>query len=282
MNEPTSPSPSEKAEGRPDEASKYHVPNLERALQLMELLAHHPAGLNLTEISNALDFPKNSTFRIAMTLLDFGYLLRDEASKQFTLSGKLLALGYAAVSDQNLVEKSLDVMRDLRDATRETVLLGIIGDSDGVVLEQVPGSHAVKFLVDLGHRFDLHVAAPGKAVLAFLPDPIQQRTIQNLAFKRYNDRTITNPADFRAILALSRQRGYAIDHGEELESLHCVAAPIFDRHGYPIAAIWTTGPAERMPDSDFPVLGQLVMQHAQRISQRLGYYPAKQSVLTAG
>ncbi|QIP13877.1 IclR family transcriptional regulator [Spirosoma aureum] len=266
-------SPNEKEDG-----SKYHVPNLERALQLLELLAKHPSGLGLSEISNLLNFPNNSTFRIAMTLLDFGYLNRDEASKQFTLSGKLLSLGYAAVSDQNLVEKSLDVMRALRDTVKETVLLGVINQEEGIVLEQVSGSYPVKFLVDPGHRFCLHVAAPAKAILAFLPESVQHQVCKNILFKPFNERTITNLTDLRAVLNLSRDRGYAVDHGEELESLHCIAAPIFDRHGYPIAAIWTTGPAERMPDSEFPALGKVVIEHARRISQRLGYYPAQQPV----
>lgn len=264
------------SENEKEEGSKYHVPNLERALQLLELLAKHPGGLGLSEISSLLDFPNNSTFRIAMTLLDFGYLNRDEASKQFTLSGKLLSLGYAAVSDQNLVEKSLDIMRALRDTVKETVLLGVINQEEGIVLEQVSGSYPVKFLVDPGHRFCLHVAAPAKAILAFLPDTVQQKICQNIIFRTFNDRTINNLADLRAVLSLSRERGYAVDHGEELESLNCIAAPIFDRHGYPIAAIWTTGPAERMPDSEFPAIGRQVIEHARRISQRLGYYPVPQ------
>ncbi|MFC5409784.1 IclR family transcriptional regulator [Larkinella bovis] len=266
------------ADSEKEEGSKYHVPNLERALQLLELLAKYPGGLGLTEISTLLSFPNNSTFRIAMTLLDFGYLIRDEASKQFTLSGKLLSLGYAAVSDHNLIEKSLDVMRTLRDQVRETVLIGVINQDEGIVLEQVPGSHPVKFLVDPGHRFGLHVAAPAKAILAFLPVPAFHQIAQSIVFKPFTERTITTMEEFRGVINQVRINGYAVDHGEELESLHCIAAPIFNRHGYPVAAIWTTGPAERMPYKDFPELGRLVIKQAQRISQRLGYFSAQPAV----
>ena len=63
--------------------SKYHVPNLERALYMIELLSSSPAGMGITEISNQLGISKNSTFRIAMTLLHHGYLTRDENSKAF-------------------------------------------------------------------------------------------------------------------------------------------------------------------------------------------------------
>ncbi|GAB2777965.1 IclR family transcriptional regulator [Rhabdobacter roseus] len=255
-----------------DESSKYHVPNLERALQLMELLAQHPAGLGITEISNLLQIPKNSTFRIATTLLNFGYLARDESSKAFTLSGKLLSLGYAAVSDQNLVEKSLDVMRSLRDTLRETVLIGVILNDEGIVLDQVPGLHSFKFWVDVGTRFPMHTAVPSKAMLAFLPQDIQKKICEKMDFKRYTDHTITNLSDFYEALQTIKEKGYAVDFGEEVDAMHCVGAPVFDRNGYPVAAIWITGPADRLPASSFEAIGHTIQEHARRISQRLGYY----------
>jgi DNA-binding IclR family transcriptional regulator len=255
-----------------DEANKYHVPNLERALQIMELLATHPAGLGITEISNLLEFPKNSTFRIAMTLLNFGYLNREESSKSFTLSGKMLSLGYAAVSDQNLMEKSLDVMRELRDVVKETVLIGVVIQQKGVVLEQVPSLHSFKFWVDVGTRWNMHTAAPSKAIVAFLPDSEKIKICQTLEFKQFTSKTISNLNDFYTALDEVRKNGYATDGGEELEGMHCIAAPIFDRNNYPVASIWITGPMERLPQSAFSNLGIILKEYAMRISFRLGYF----------
>ena len=254
------------------ETSKYHVPNLERAIQLMELLAGQPTGLGITEISNVLNIPKNSTFRIATTLFNLGYLNRDESSKAFTLSSKLLSLGYAAVSDQNLVEKSLDVMRDLRDNCKETVLMGVLLNRDGIVLEQVPGLHSFKFWVDIGTRFHMHTAAPSKAMLAFLPEKTRNQICGELDFRQFTEHTITSLEDFLHVLSIVREKGFAVDWGEEADGMHCVGAPVFDRNGYPIAAIWVTGPSDRLRAEAFESIGQIVKAHAQRISQRLGYY----------
>ena len=58
----------------------------------MMTLAQYPTGLGINnEISNKLQFPKQH-LPIATTLLNFGYLNRDESTKAFTLSGKLLSL----------------------------------------------------------------------------------------------------------------------------------------------------------------------------------------------
>jgi DNA-binding IclR family transcriptional regulator len=43
---------------------RYHVPNLIRALRMVELLAQHPQGMTSTEITNLLKVPRNSVFRI--------------------------------------------------------------------------------------------------------------------------------------------------------------------------------------------------------------------------
>lgn len=252
--------------------SKYHVPNLERALFMIELLASSSAGMGLTEISNQLGISKNSTFRIAMTLLHHGYLTRDENSKVFNLSGKLLSVGYAAVTEQNLLEKSMDVLRDLRNSTKETVLIGIILADEGVVLEQVPGLHSFKFWIDVGTRFPLHTAVPSKAILAFLPEKIQQPICERIEFKKYTNKTITKLDDFLEELKTVKEKGFAKDDGEEVEGMHCIGAPIFNGNSYPVAAIWITGPSDRLPKSQFDQLGMSVKDHALRISQRLGYF----------
>lgn len=251
--------------------SAYHVPNLERALVIMELLAQHSKGLGLSEIVEFLGFPKNSVFRITMTLQSHGYLHRDEDTKKFTLSRKLLTLGYSAVSEYNLVELSLDVMRQLRDVVKETVLLGTIASNEGVVLDQVAGTHPFKFVADAGLKFPLHTAAPGKAIMAFLPEEQLNEMLKVIKLSRFNDKTITDKKQFKAELEEIHKLGYAVDRAEQLEGVHCVGAPVFDQHGYPVASIWTTGPSDRIPEKSFHKVGRQVKQYVSMVSKRLGY-----------
>jgi len=258
-------------ETKNQELQRYHVPNLDRALAILELLAKHHDGLSMVEIAGLLEFPNNSVYRITSTLCNHGYLNRDEHSKRFSLSRKLLALGFASLSEENIIEMSIDIMRQLRDATRETVLLATLLTESMVVLEQVPGSHPFKFMVDAGSRLHLHTSAPGKAVLAYLPESEREALLKNLKLPFFNDRTITKKTHFRRELTKVKAQGYALDFAEQMEGVHCVGAPVFNERGYPIAAIWITGPRERMPASSFETLGRQVEEHAHTISQRFGY-----------
>ena len=61
--------------------SNYHVPNLTRALRIMELLADESTGLTTAQITEKLSIPRNSVFRVTATLLENGYLVRDEETK---------------------------------------------------------------------------------------------------------------------------------------------------------------------------------------------------------
>ncbi len=249
--------------------AEFKVPNLIRGLSVLELLKEYPDGLGITEIGQKLKLPKNSAFRIAQTLDALGYLNRDDSSKKYTLSKRLLILGAAATGDASLIDKAWDIMTELRDFTGETVLIGTIAENRGVVLEQVLSTHAFKFAIDSGTTFELHAAAPGKAMLACLPEAELEQMLSQLSFTRYNERTITDRTAFRRELAQIRQDGYAVDHAEAIDGCHCVAATILDRRGRPLAAIWATGPSNRLTTDRFAAIGQRFIAAAHTISTRL-------------
>ncbi len=254
--------------------TKYSVPNLERALSILELLAAHPGGLKLAEITQRLGYPKNSVFRVTTTLCDRGYLTRDEATKCFRLSRKLLAMGHQVLSERPIVPAAIDVMYECRDALKETVLLGTIVEDGCIVLEQVLGTHPFKFSIDMGARINLHASAPGKAMLAYLPEAEREGLVSRLKLTRFNERTITSKKALATELQYVRECGFALDRGEELHGIVCVAGPVLNQHGYPVASMWITGPADRVPEDLFAQTGTQIRRYADTISARLGYHPA--------
>lgn len=251
---------------------RYVVPNVMRALEILEVLGDSPEELGVSEVASRLGIPKNSAFRILVTLERAGYLLRNDRSKRYRLSQKLLRLGYAAVDDSSLLEKALPILRELRDATGETTLLGALSDKGGgVVLEELAGKHPVKVLVNVGTRFPLHTAAPAKAILAFLPREERDSLLEDCAFYRFNSHTLAGRAELLSELEQVRERGYSIDRGEEVEGVTCVGAPVFNYRGRPTAAVWVTAPASRLGEGQYERIGTVVAAYGDRISERLGY-----------
>lgn len=245
------------------------APALDRGLAVLEALDAQPAGMTLTEISTAIGGPKNSTSRLISTLIAREYVVRDDSTMCFRLTGKLLRLGQPQVADVSLVECSLGAMRALRDAVGETVQIGIpIGD-EGVIIEKIESTQALRIGVNIGLRFPLHSNAPGKVLLAFRHPKERERTINRIKLERFTDRTITDKATLRADCERVMKQGYGTDWGEADEGIHCVAAPIRDRLNALMATLWVSGIAGRMPKSTFTAVAAEVMKAAGEIERRL-------------
>jgi len=250
--------------------SRYSVPNLERALSLLELLIERPEGARVTDLARDLAIPTNSAFRIAKTLSAYGYLEYEETSKRYSLGYRLLSLGLKLLDEDSILEKSHDILKDLRDETNETALLGRILGNQGIVLEQALSGQPVKFHINIGHRFFLHTSAPGKAMISFLPEAERESLLAKLDYPVFNERTIACREQFEAVIESVRKTGYATDDEEEVLGLRCVAAPVYNHKNYPIAALWITAPVFRMPKPGFSKAGKIVMAQAKRLSQRFG------------
>jgi DNA-binding IclR family transcriptional regulator len=194
---------------------------------------------------------------------------REESTLRFRLTGKLLRLGHPRVGRASLVECALEPMRSLRDRLGETVQLGIpIGDQ-GVIIEQVESTRAIRISVEIGLRFHLHNNAPGKVLLAFQHPVMREKTIRRIGLDRFTERTITSREALREECERVAEKGYATDWGESDEGIHCVAAPVFERPHHLLAVVWVSAVAGRMPRNSFPQIGVEVVQSAGEIERRL-------------
>lgn len=254
--------------------TNYQVPNLERGMIILETLSRYKEGKTQTELVELLGFPANSIYRITMSLERQGYLSRHPKTKVFSLTDKLLSIGAVSISQQSVVELALPEMRKLRDLTKETVLIGTLISSEGrgVTLEQVAGLHPFKFSFDVGSNLLLHVGAPGKALLAYLPKKEQAQILKKLCYTKFTENTITTEETLLDNINEGIENGYFADKGEWMEEMHCVGAAVRNSKGYPVAAIWVTGPSTRMPIDSFEEVGGLVKEICKKVSVGLGWH----------
>jgi len=257
---------SESANGNGDSA--LQVPALQRGLAMLEFLAGLPEGATLSELGAQLDISIASVFRLAGGLEQLGYIRRDDRTKRYAVTQKLLLLGQPHSGRRSLVECAIEPMRRVVAATGETTQLCCLADADCVMLEQLPALHPFKYVVDLGSRVPIHCCAPGKAILAFLPEDTLDAVLARLKFEKHTARTILSRKELLVELERVRACGYALDQGEHFDGIHCVAAPLLDRHGHTIAAITIAGPATRIPEHRFAEIGQTIIAGAAEAARR--------------
>ncbi len=261
---------------KPEE--NYKVPNLEKGIAVLEYLSLNNQGKTLQEIKSDLEISQTTAYRILNTLVRLDYLFYNDETKRYRLSRKLLTLGFRSLNEHNLLETVLPHLRELRDRVRETACFGVLGNEKGIFIEQAQGHHTFRFVLSPGKPFELHCSAPGKAIMAFLPNTVRDRYLTYMNYVSYNSRTITTEEAYLKELEKVRKWGYAIDNEEELNGVICIGAPIFNYTGYPCGAIWISGPKDRLPKEVIRTTSECILEIARCISAELGYSKAQKGL----
>ena len=252
----------------PVKDSGFSTPSLDRALAVLQCLGGRPRGLTLSEIATELGLSVNFVYRVTQSLVAHGYLCRD-GEKRFTVGPALVELCQPVVDDVPLVEAALPAMHWLADETGESAHVGIISGHEGLVLERVLGRETIKLYVDRGTRYPLHTSAPGKVTLAFMPEAERDAIMKGMTFEKFQPWTISSRKELLKCLDDVRKQGWASDLGEHLMGFHCLAAPVRNSAGRAVAAIWITGPSQRLDEEQIDQLHPVVTQAGLRASQAL-------------
>jgi IclR family acetate operon transcriptional repressor len=256
---------------QPDnEASRYTVQVLAKALDLLDLLARQ-GSMSLTQLCQELGQPKSSVFRYLVTLEEHGYVQRLQNGDTFSLGLKLIELGRSVTNQFTVHEVALPFMRGLIEDFGETVNLAILEGGRVVYIEILEGTHSIRMAARPGQRDFAHSTAIGKAILSYSPPSVAEEVVKRHGLPTRTPATLTTLEGLRAELVIIRERGYAIDNIENELGVRCVAVPIFNHQSKPIAAISVSGPADRIFGAKVELIGEALMTATRAISQQLGY-----------
>lgn len=261
--------------GRPKSnpaAARVSVQSLDRALQLLDIIADAD-GLSLADTAKKSDLAPSTVHRILGTLEDHGHVRVDPDTGHWLIGVAAFRVGSAFLRSRNLVAMSRVGMRQLMEATGETVNLGIDEDGDVVFVAQIESHAPIRAFFRPGRRTAIHASGIGKALLATMPDAHVAEILETRKPAAFTARTITGRKAMQAELAASRARGWALDDEEQTPGMRCVAAPIFNELGETIAAISISGPTVRMSDDRLAELSAAVAGAARRITEENGGYP---------
>ena len=150
----------------------------ERTLAILEFLGGFRKGKSISEIARGLNLPINSVSRITDTMTLRGWLYRKEDDRRFVLTNRVAELTRPQVNDRSLTLSSWQELKNLRDRSGETTQLVVMVDGKCTILEQCISTQAIKVSGEVGMRVPCYSCAPGKSILANLP---------NSEFKKYTD-----------------------------------------------------------------------------------------------
>lgn len=216
---------------------RYIIPSLDRAIQVLSLLAEENQGMNLADLGRRSGIPKSTLFRILATLQHRNCVQYSEDERRYSLGHYLWALGRGFVDQSHPHRAAGRHMKNLSEATGETVFMGRLESNIMVYTRRVDGTNAVAMMRNLGQSTPIYCTASGRAVLAFLPKREAEDVLKSQHYIAHTDRTVTDRTALEKCLAHVRCQGYAVVDAEYNEDLLCISAPVFDHENRPCAAL---------------------------------------------
>lgn len=220
------------------------VQSLDRAFVILEAMADAGGIIGLSQLAERADLPLATIHRLVRTLVDLGYV-RQEPSRQYSLGPRLMRL--ADASAKRIATWANPAMTEAVVALGESVNLAVLEGDEIVYVAQVqPSVNFMRMFTEVGRRTFPHSTAVGKAILAHRRDEEVAAMLERTGMTRHTDHTFSKPAQFLASLAEARERGYALDEGEQEVGVRCVAVSV---PGAPQPmALSMSGPLPRMGD----------------------------------
>lgn len=255
------------------------VQTIERVSSLLDMVGQNPQGISIRDLSAKLGLPKATIHRLLSSLAYFGYVRQGPKTRNYFLGLKLVELGNLLLSQLDLRKEAEPFLRDLAEGTKETVHMVFLDRNEIVYIDKVETDHSpggLRMASRVGLRNPAHSCAVGKVLLSHLSEDELNHIIEEKGLPKRTENTMTDPIRLKEQLKSVRIQGYAIDDEENERGIRCVAAPIYNEVGRPVAAVSISGPAFRITKRVIQErLKREVMETALKISQRLGFRERK-------
>ena len=191
---------------------------LSRGIRILEVLAEAREPLAIDDIARRLEVHRSIAYRLLRTLEDHALVVRD-ASGGVTLGARLAALAASVAPD--LQSEALPELTAVANELGMTCFLGVLDRDECITLASVEPRHAIASVAQRpGARHPVTVGAPGKAILALIPEAEWPEEVSTA---------------LRAEIAQIAQRGYATSHDEVIPTVQAVAVPLALRGHRPAA-----------------------------------------------
>ena len=221
-----------KVSAAPAKAVKYATPALDKGLDIIEYLAHDPAGATMSQLARELNRTVSEIFRMLLTLERRGYITQVEKDR-YSLTLKLFKLVQEYPPTERLIVDALPIMQRFAHETFQSCHIGVIESDHVVILAQVNAPTSQGFYVKLGSTVDLMDSSSGYVILAYQDAAHRTRTIAD--WSRETGKRA--PASLSTHLDKLRRIGHERRASYLVKGVINISFPIFDERGKPLGAL---------------------------------------------
>ena len=219
-------------------ASDQYVQSLARGLVVIRAFDADHVQMTLSEVSRRTGLTRATARRFLLTLVELGYIRTD--GRTFELTALVLQLGYSYLSGQSLPQLAQPVLEDLSRQISESTSASVLDGSEIVYIARIHTRRLMTVGIAVGTRFPAYATSMGRVLLAGLPEDRFEDYLTTVDLQPLTDRTVTDPARLRELVAGVREQGWAVVDQELEQGLRSVAVPVYDPQGRVCAALNTS------------------------------------------
>ena len=245
-----------------------------KAVEIMRLIAKHPDGLSLAEITRELVLSKSTVYNIIKTLEQEGLLqAAEDRTPVYRMGIETLKLGLSYLGKMDMDSVARPVLSRLCNETNETVFMSVpCSETEHVYVMKYLSSAEFQTVYTVGAVRTALSTAMGKAILSARSDEEIRRIMTPELFRECTLPEITDTDSLLDYLHRTQKLGYVADFtAENPRYASAVAAPVFDMEGKLVSAISIVIMQSPNDRERIRTMGEKVHAAALLISRGLGY-----------
>lgn len=250
----------------------YSVLSVQKAFEILDVLADSPVGVSLNQLVAQLGMTRNKTYRLLVTLCENHLVSQDRHSGTYSLGVCSYSLGQKLVHQSSVISYAHPIIEELARKHAEAVYMTVIQGDDVLFLDMADCDQKIKAMPLLGKQVPFFTNAAGKVMKALGSTEVIDwlKGVKRGKYKNIKDteKLATELQEIRA------NGGIAVEYGGLGEGIVSIAVAVKDYAGHVIGAITMLGPSfrilqERIEEELLPSL----LEAAAITSEKFGYAP---------
>lgn len=212
------------------------VQSLVKGLTVIQAFYKDRSTMSLSEVAAVTGFTRAAARRFLLTLVSEGYA--KQAGKQFSLTAKILNLGFAYLNSQDIWQNAKPLMQRLVKQLNESCSVAVLEGEDVVYVGRVATTKRIMSVsLNVGTRLPAFATSLGRVLLADLSDKALNDFLAICQIEQYTAHTLTNKAELAAEISQVNLQGYSLVEQELELGLTSISVPVRNQAGKVLGAL---------------------------------------------
>jgi DNA-binding IclR family transcriptional regulator len=240
----------------------YAVPALDKAVEVLDLLASSSDGLTMAEIVSRSGRSMGELYRLVVALERHNLIGRDEERDRYTLSLRLFEMAHRHPPTERLIKQAQPVLDELSQAIEQSCHLAVLNQLRVLVVAAAQSPLPMQYSVRIGSQFPALEASSGVVLLAFAPRAMVDGALAELS-------ETAQRAMLRRMESV-RQTGCERIGSSVVSGIVNLSAPVFDHRDCAVAALTVPYLGQRYARTSVEAAEEMLLARAKRLSSTLG------------